>query len=182
MSRPITNIFTIINSTISPSELLAMQGLKPARRMKCPIHGGEGENFALHGDSWTCFSRHCGEPHARDTVNLYCLMRNGRSWPNLDTSERAEIIKFFSTIVDFGDEKKRPVSRIRRYATEPEEIAMRMFLRGETTISGIAEIQAPGRLLQKFRLFFSMAGDGEEQRAQFVKYVKIPWIMEELTK
>ena len=40
-------------------DVLLRYGYEPKRRMKCPLHNGDGLNFEIKEKSWRCYS-HCG--------------------------------------------------------------------------------------------------------------------------
>lgn len=65
-----------LRARIACPEILAANGCDvptSRRRVPCPIHGGEGDNFSLthDGKRWTCWS-HCG---SGDVFDLYARLR-----------------------------------------------------------------------------------------------------------
>ena len=48
-----------IKDRLTMREVLLHYGYEPKRRMKCPLHNGDGLNFEVKEKSWRCYS-HCG--------------------------------------------------------------------------------------------------------------------------
>lgn len=50
---------TLIKQSVTVPQALARYGFEPRRRMRCPIHGGDGLNFEVKEKTWKCYSQ-CG--------------------------------------------------------------------------------------------------------------------------
>ena len=90
------------------------------KRIPCPIHGGDGLNFAILGDGagWKCFSHDCGAPHRRDAVNLYCLLRHGAPLPKLHN--KGEAIRELASLAGIEcSEPSRPPRPFNRFDEIP---------------------------------------------------------------
>ena len=48
-----------IKDRLTMRDVLLHYGYEPKRRMKCPLHNGDGLNFEVKEKSWRCYS-HCG--------------------------------------------------------------------------------------------------------------------------
>ena len=48
-----------IKDSLTMRDVLLRYGYEPKRRMKCPLHNGDGLNFEVKEKSWRCYS-HCG--------------------------------------------------------------------------------------------------------------------------
>ena len=49
----------IIKDRLTMRDVILQYGYEPKRRMKCPLHNGDGLNFEVKEKSWRCYSR-CG--------------------------------------------------------------------------------------------------------------------------
>lgn len=49
----------IIKNRLSMHDVLTRYGFVPKRRIKCPLHNGDSENFEVREKTYTCYS-HCG--------------------------------------------------------------------------------------------------------------------------
>lgn len=59
-----------IKSRLSMQEVLTRYGVPVKRRMKCPLHDGDGLNFDIKEKTWTCYSR-CGRGDAISFVQKF---------------------------------------------------------------------------------------------------------------
>lgn len=50
---------TIIKNKLTMQDVLLKYGFNPKRRMKCPLHNGDGLNFEIKDTGYICYSR-CG--------------------------------------------------------------------------------------------------------------------------
>jgi hypothetical protein len=86
-----------ISENLDVPTVLRNLGIEPPARgrMRCPIHGGDGLNFAIlpDGRSWCCHSHGCGAGHRRDSITLYCLIKFGRAFRDLDSVTKGEALR-----------------------------------------------------------------------------------------
>ena len=114
----------------------------PARgRMKCPIHGGDGENFQVmsDGQGWKCFSHDCGAGHRRDAVTLYCLIRHGRAFRDLDATTKGAAIRELADLagVDLeGPELNRPKNKFDRDMTHEDRARLKDLFKNTALLDG----------------------------------------------
>ena len=60
-----------IKRSVDMPRLMSYYGIEYKRaHIKCPIHGGEGDNFRAYKDGFYCFS-HCGGGDVIKFVQLY---------------------------------------------------------------------------------------------------------------
>lgn len=73
------------------------------KRIPCPIHGGEKNNFSVSADDrrWTCWSHGCGDGHPRDAINLYCWIRYGSPFTGL--SNKKQVVNELLAIVGLSE-------------------------------------------------------------------------------
>lgn len=124
------------------------------KRIACPIHRGDGENFGVHDDGrrWTCFSRSCGAGRVRDAVNLYCLAKHGRALPDLSAEQKGVALRELAALagVELEQGQSKPGTRAERLIPDETQRAALGAILADTT-----------RLdeLGKTRLFTSRAAE-----------------------
>ena len=175
--------FEIINKSINPHQLLEILGYDVSHRMKCPIHGGSGKNFALHGDSWTCHSHHCGEGDARDTVNLYTFIHFNQAYKNLSSENKKNTLDFFKSYVKLNN-IDQPTNKLLRYMKESELILIVEYFKKLKSIKYLSDTSNRSKLFQNFIIFYSMVEkEGVKEinyHKQFIEYCKKEWFFCEL--
>lgn len=97
-----------IKQNVTVPQLLEFYGYKPSRRIPCPIHGGDGNNFEVFKDSYCCYSR-CG---SGDVISL-AMALSGLSF--------ADAVKQIDTDFDLGLFKKPSLGQHRKAQREIAE-------------------------------------------------------------
>lgn len=141
----------MISERLTVADVLAECGIDHnARRgrLPCPIHGGDGLNFAIHdeGRAWTCHSRHCGEGRRRDAINLYTLLRHGAPLPDLDDADKRDALRRLADMahVNLDDfHSNAPPPPRNRFARIPRRERARLVAIFDDT-SRLGEIAADG--------------------------------------
>lgn len=181
------NNFEKINMAITPEDLLNIMGytVHSGRNIKCPIHGdnNSGENFRIFGDTWKCFSRGCGEPHSRDTVNLYCLITYGVVYPQLDSANKNNVLDFFKQYIDLNN-YAAPKNRLLAKLTQQEYNLIKKYFLGLTNIAECCNIKSANRLYNQFKLFFTILENADNPpknwQKQFTDYIGMSYFFEEI--
>jgi hypothetical protein len=132
--------------------------------MRCPIHQGDGLNFQIldSGRSWKCFSHNCGAGHRRDGVTLYCLLRHGRAFRDLDSTTKGLAIRAMADLagVDLDEpEVNRPKSEFDRRMPQLDQSKLKKLFENTSLLDGphghAAEYES--RMAQRMLLFLAVA-------------------------
>jgi DNA primase len=133
-----------IKDRLTMQDVLVRYGFEQKRRMKCPLHNGDGLNFEVKEHSWRCYS-HCGSGDAISFVQkLFGLsFRDALKkidddfgfglYGNFSNSKRIEIAKQSYKAKAKREEKKQRIEDAKnRYFDSLEELeslekAKRMF-------------------------------------------------------
>ena len=106
MEKQNTNLCTLVKiiadnlDVLTVLDYLNIAHYGERKSIPCPIHNGKDNNFSIWDDgrAWTCFSHNCGSSHKRDGLNLFCLIQYGKAFPDLQPTQKSEVLEQTTTI------------------------------------------------------------------------------------
>jgi hypothetical protein len=115
---------------------------RPGRKIPCPIHKGEGQNFGIIPNDpcrWNCFSHACGSGARRDAVNLLGYLRYSGSLKTLPRASKADLLRSCEELsgVTLDENEKvdqSPVSRLHGM-TQRDAVLVADYLIGQKDLA-----------------------------------------------
>ena len=144
-------------------------------RIACPVHGGEGLNFAIHenGTAWNCFSHNCGNGRKRDGINLFCLLHYGKPLPDLEPSTKGEALKQLCTLAGIDFISGHSGKRLNIFERMPdiEKNALSVIFKDTRKLGKLGKSRFFGTVGQKIILFLHIA----KQAGKLPEVIGMDW-------
>lgn len=153
MSYAKINRAEIIKNNLPMRQVLERYGFDSKRRMKCPLHGGDDDNFVFKDDHYYCFS-HCGGGDVIDFVAKLFGLSFQDAIRKLDTDfalglfERPTLRQKY---LYSEREKERARQRVaRKAATAAYDRALSDFCKADVLLTRTPPPQTPDDITPEF--------------------------------
>ena len=164
-----------INQNLSVYKILGNFGIEAyeGRRISCPVHQGQGLNFAVYdsGKFWKCHSHNCGSNRKRDSVNLFCLLRFGKALPDLSSSQKSESLKELCSLAGVENSSGRdfqPQHDFNKFDSIPilQRQALAAIFEDTAKLEALGQARFYCQKMQRVILFLWVSKNGNELPAK----------------